>query len=978
MLEAGPVATVVGGGGYGKTLLATEFARSLGVGCAIARLEPGDDEPAVFVARLRRALRRSGLSDGADALELDADPSASVDRLLDLLAATDEAVLLVLDEVEHAGERSGRLVARLARELPAGHRLLLVGRRLPDGASELASGAGIVRIGPRELAFTGDEAAAVLGRFGLSVDGGWVERLLSLAGGWPMALVLAAERLALAGDPEEELDRLAWTPGLVSGLVEEHLRSLPAGVAAAVVQLAHLPVLTAETAERATGIPGVIELLTAAGMPFDARPDGRLELPDPVREALAAHAPLSRDTAEGAAASYAASGLVADAVRVLVTVGDHDGAAAVIAALPPQTVGRLDFGELSALVGSITADALDRHPRALLHLARACEAAAEARVRVETLERASKAAGNDAALLREVDAERARDLVRDGRVDDAAVMAERLLATAEADELQTRVRALHVLGRTHAWRGDPAGLAAAEPLLVEAAELYGRLGFAVARAHALLALAYDVYTLGGRFHEAVEALELALTALPRRSRLRGVVLVFHAEALVDLGRFAEAEASLAEAERLGLLFGDARTLGYTAWVRARAAAPAGDAARVRALLAEAERHRGDWFDHHSGAEFLAEAAALLDHVGEHDLARTYLDRALARRSEAPRYVGLAEGALEARSGDPRAAETALSAVAELEDLEVRERWRVALLRAWAAHRAGDDEVAAALAREAFELAGATGAPDLPLRREPAIAGALLPHAAAAGSAAAAGLLPAGPPVGVTVLEAFAVRRGGEPIALPPGRPTSLVKLVAVRDGRIATEEAIESLWPGVDAASGRKRLRNVLNRLRESSGDLVVREGETLALAASVEVDAILFEREALAAIGGGGGAIAAERARAALALYRGDLLPDDRYEDWAAEPRERLRARALALLDLLVDEAEQDGEIDEALRLLERAIAADRLDESRHLRSARLLLRQGKRGRALDVLRAAAAALRELDLEPSEEHRALVRAARA
>ena len=117
--------------------------------------------------------------------------------------------------------------------------------------------------------------------------------------------------------------------------------------------------------------------------------------------------------------------------------------------------------------------------------------------------------------------------------------------------------------------------------------------------------------------------------------------------------------------------------------------------------------------------------------------------------------------------------------------------------------------------------------------------------------------------------------------------------------------------------------------------------------------------------------------ARAALARYGGELLPDDRYEPWAAEPRERLARRYLAVLDRLVDEAEDAGEVDEALRLLERAIAADRLDESRYLRSARLLLAQGRRGRALDVLRTAAAALRELDLQPSVEHRDLVRSAR-
>ena len=62
----------------------------------------------------------------------------------------------------------------------------------------------------------------------------------------------------------------------------------------------------------------------------------------------------------------------------------------------------------------------------------------------------------------------------------------------------------------------------------------------------------------------METLERALAGLPARSRLRGVVLVFLAEALIDLGRSHEAEAGLVEAERLGTLFADTRTLGYAA------------------------------------------------------------------------------------------------------------------------------------------------------------------------------------------------------------------------------------------------------------------------------------------------------------------------------------------------------------------------------------------------------------------------------
>jgi DNA-binding SARP family transcriptional activator len=972
------VATVVAGGGYGKTVLATELAASLGIASAVVRLEPGDGEATALVRRMARAFRRSGLSDAADALEPGrGDPDEAVDRLVQVLAAGGDPVLVVVDEVEHAGEAGCELLARLAEDLPPGHRMLLVGRTVPRALARLVSRPFVVRVEQPELAFSDEEAIALLGRVGVSADG-WEGRFPALGCGWPVASLLAAERLARASDPVAELDRLEDSPALVTGLVSDQLRSLPTPVSVAVEQLGHLPHLTLEVAQRVSGEHDVVERAAAAGIPFTVTPDGRVDLPDPVRDVLAARAPLAPEVARRAAEAYVQQGLGGEAVRVLVAAGDDEAAAATAAALTPLDVSRFDFDGLRALLASITPVALERHPRALLHLARACEAAAEAKLRVDLLERVRRAAAGDDVLAREVGAELARDLVRDGRVDEAAALAERLLQDVGQDELQTRVRTLHVLGRTQAWRGDRAGLAAAEPMLEEAAELYGRLGFATQRAHALLALAYDVQTLGGRFEAAVQTLERALAGLPGRSRLRGVVLVFLAEALIDLGRLREAEVGLAEAERLGSLFGDARTLGYTWWLHARAGAPQGHAAAVRHALREAERHPGEWFAHHSGAEFLAEAAVLADQIGDVDLSDAYLARALARESEAPRYVKLAAGAIEARRGDPATAETTLAEVTAMPDLELRERWRVSLLRGWAAHRAGDEAAAATFAREAFDVVGRTGAPDLPLRREPAIAAALLPLVARHVSGEAGDLLAVGPPVTVLVLGGFEVRRGGENVVPPAGRPVSLVKLLALNGGRLSPDAVIEALWPGVDAPSGRKRLRNVLNRLREAVGELVVRRGDSLSLAPGAEVDAELFERGATAALAASEPAEAAGRARAALALYTGDALPDDRYEDWAAGPRERLRARALALLDLLADRAEADGELDEALRLLGRAIELDRIDESRYLRSARLLLHQGKRGRALDVLRSGAGALRELGLEPSAEHRSLVRAARA
>ena len=160
-------------------------------------------------------------------------------------------------------------------------------------------------------------------------------------------------------------------------------------------------------------------------------------------------------------------------------------------------------------------------------------------------------------------------------------------------------------------------------------------------------------------------------------------------------------------------------------------------------------------------------------------------------------------------------------------------------------------------------------------------------------------------------------------------------------------------------------MRNLLNRLRTSCGELVGREGEALVLAPGTEVDARMFERDA-AAVAAAEAAARPGLARSALTRYLGELLPQDRYESWATAPRERLRRRSLELLDLLVEDASERGEIDEAIRLLDRAIAGEPLDEDRHLRAAELLLFQGRRGSARSLVERAAAIREELGLGAS------------
>jgi DNA-binding SARP family transcriptional activator len=110
-----------------------------------------------------------------------------------------------------------------------------------------------------------------------------------------------------------------------------------------------------------------------------------------------------------------------------------------------------------------------------------------------------------------------------------------------------------------------------------------------------------------------------------------------------------------------------------------------------------------------------------------------------------------------------------------------------------------------------------------------------------------------------------------------------------------------------------------------------VRRGDALELAPAVAVDAVEFERAADTALAGRD----AVEAAAALRGYEGDLLPESSYEPWVAVPRERLRRRYVALLDLVADAAADDGRWDDAVAAWDRAVAFEPLDTARALRAA-------------------------------------------
>jgi DNA-binding SARP family transcriptional activator/ATP/maltotriose-dependent transcriptional regulator MalT len=976
VLAGEPLAVVEAPGGYGKSMLAAEYRESLGTAAVRVALEPGDGDPPALHSRLRRALEGAGFAEAAGRLEPGGGPDDPLAAVIDVVVGWREPLLLVIDNLIQSTGRSAALLGELAHRLPARHRLLLCGRALPPQLAWLRRAEACAWVDAEDLTFTPTEALALSALHGVAIGEHDARTLVRGTGGWAAALRLAIPQLARTEDVAAAINGLDRQAGVLGPLVQAALDTLCPADRAAVVQLAHLPTLDAATIEDAADAPGLVARALEAGIPLSFSRGGTVEMVGPVAEHLRGLALLDPDVARRAADAYRRRGDVVTALRTLQRADLGEDAAALLADLP--AVDRVDYADLRPIVEALPQQLLAAHPRALVHFANACDVAGEPRRRWEALRAAAHAVAapdTPPALVREVDAACARELLDLGRRAEAAALAAALLRAATPAEAATRAHCAEVLGRVAATPGQPFSLRHAEQRLEQAAGVWQRLGEAGWAARVLVELAADIDYPAGRHAAAVARCDEALAILGGRTRQRAAVLTSRARMLIDCGRYEEAEGNLAEAAHLATVMADHRCSARISWAQAVAASQRGDRPATCEHLAAAERLATDRLEPGERIAFLTEAAQLLDRVGQHTQAWGFLERARAEAGGPTLATRIARAVLHARAGDPDEAEVHLAALTDEPLVEPRERWRLTLLRAAAAERRGD-RAAAALAAEAFDQAAALGAPLLPLVRERTLA-ERLGRLAAARSPHVAALSTDDLPTTVVVLGRFRVSRAGEDITPQPGVVATLLKFLAVSGGRAHVEEIAEALWAEVEPRRGRARLRNVLNRLRTTSGDLVVRDGDVLALAGGIDVDLVAFTAEAQAALAEPDETRAAALGRSAVARCRGEVLPDDRYAEWAAESRERARWRLLTLLDLLVDNAERHDRLDEALRLLERALDVDPDDEDRYLRAARLLLAQARRGGALRMLRRARALSEALELPPSPALVALERAAR-
>lgn len=225
---------------------------------------------------------------------------------------------------------------------------------------------------------------------------------------------------------------------------------------------------------------------------------------------------------------------------------------------------------------------------------------------------------------------------------------------------------------------------------------------------------------------------------------------------------------------------------------------------------------------------------------------------------------------------------------------------------------------------------------------------------------------------ITLLGSFSVRRGEETIAMPMSLAATALKIVALRR-RILVDELVEQLWPESGPGLGMRRLRNVLWRIRVGCGPILTRDDRFILLSPGAVTDVSRFRQLAAEALEPSTAPTDAARiAQAALELYAGELLPAERYADWAAPTRELLARLHVQMIELRVSDAIEYDRIQEATYLLDLLVETDPYEEDHYLRAAELQAKGGNRRRALATIGRAERTLSELGIPPSDRLKAL------
>ncbi len=227
-----------------------------------------------------------------------------------------------------------------------------------------------------------------------------------------------------------------------------------------------------------------------------------------------------------------------------------------------------------------------------------------------------------------------------------------------------------------------------------------------------------------------------------------------------------------------------------------------------------------------------------------------------------------------------------------------------------------------------------------------------------------------------------VRGGGAALPVPRGRQRAVLAVLLLNAGRVVSVgEIAETLWGPAPLPSASATVRNYVKRLRRALGDgdqarIVTRSPGYVIRVDPGELDVARFEvllDGARTAARGGSWEAAADQARAALALWRGEPLADVESDALALREVPRLAELRLQATELRIGAELRLGRHGVVIAELERLAAAHPLREHLHALLMLALYRDGRQAEALAAYQHARRLLvDELGAEPGAELREL------
>lgn len=1019
----GRLSTVIAGPGWGKTTAVAQFVQDLAIPVAWCQLSGADANVSAFTTRLCEVIAAEFPGFGIDlARNLAGIPTPNENWIVIARALSTEvaetmagACVLVLDDYHlvDADEPTNRLLAALLELLPGHMHLVVVSRRdLPAPLARMA--ASSCHITEDHLRFTEADGIAYL-RLGLremlrpDLLAGFVRELE----GWPLGLALLAEHLRA----NSGIARLpSALPGLFDYLSEEILRREPADIQELLVVAALPERFGPRLLEQVLGR----ELSTAADELahrhlFVTRLDDtgewyrfhhlfrsfllwRLERMASAQERQRRH----RRVAE----AWHTLGNPHEAVRHELLAADFDRAAQSLTGLAPTLLASGQWLTLRAWLEELPPATQERYPGLLVYLATchfvdrrledcrwqvgraltACERLddpATAADAVELLIRSHAGEDTHTDHLRAVAAfERHRAAFSQDHAAYARAAAEAACALAELDRFvearEVFAWALaHPAGQSEGYAtvGCYCGFYYHLPLGdLDTALAYLQTSYWSGHARDQMNVLpfYTAYLAIARFHTGSyeDARHLA-QELVELSSARGMERTFHASMAALLGLIALDDGDMEGARAQGRRF--------EAWRRTASVWGEAWGDLLQAGLAVAEGDTGAYlaWTERAIAAARAQGSAYRLALILIELARLQLQRAGSDQAMNPVPVDLL---LQGLAAADRIAARYCQARAHL------------LLAVAPTGAAARDHV-----EQALRISLESGYDALWLRHERVLAHPLLMRAATwrlypAYVAHLSGLLrPSSGPrasaaLAVVTLGRFAVTVDDVTIDRERwGRPKVMLLfkyLLSAPDHHAHRDVLLEALWPALSPAAARSNLHNTVYRLRRALEPAIdarrpsrflsiAGEHYSLVLHPEDQWDVARFLQCA---------AVARQTRRdedfaAAAEGYGGDYLPDDRYDDWAIEPRERLRGEYGRLLSLWGEMLAARGALARAIEVTERLLALDPVRESTHRTLMGFYSLSGQRDRALRQYRRCETVLRRaVGVAPDPETTALYR----